>query len=177
MIRESLRSTLLGLFFTGLSGVCFACASLFVKLSGDVPICLIILARSVLQVVSTFTLNRCIWKQSLKPEGKILKLLLFGLLSFITIYGIYISFQRISLGEATVIISTCPIFVSLLDRTIFKTPVSYKTVAGGVTCIVGVVILCHSDSVVTGHDLQRMVGYGIVILATISQAGTFILVR
>ena len=102
----------------------------------------------------------------------------FGVLGFVTVYGIYISFRTISLGEATVIISTTPIFVALMERLMLGVPVPVTTTICGLVCSAGVVILTHSglDTVTAKHDMY-VVGFAIVTLATVTQAATFILVR
>ena len=175
-METSLRSKVFGLLFTGTSGVCFACASLFVKLCGDVPISLIILVRSLLQIITSLILNLTWWRQALNPKGKMTMLVGFGVLGFLAVYGIYLSFQSISLGEATVIISTCPVFVAIMERVLFKVSVPVSTMISGLVCSTGVVILTHSAM---GEDRHPVLGLGFVVvtLATIAQAATFILVR
>ena len=167
-----------GLLFTGTSGVCFACASLFVKLCGDVPISLIILVRSLLQIITSLILNLTSWRQPLNPKGKMKMLVGFGVLGFLAVYGIYLSFQSISLGEATVIISTCPVFVAIMERVLFKVSVPVSTMISGLVCSTGVVILTVTHSAM-GEDRHPVLGLGFVVvtLATIAQAATFILVR
>ena len=174
-----MKSKVLGLLFTGTSGACFACASLFVKLCGDVPISLIILVRSLLQIFSCLVLNQVSWRQTLNPKGKLTMLFGFGLLGFVTVYGVYLSFQTISLGEATVIISTCPIFVAVMERVFLGVPVPVPTTVSGLVCSAGVILLTHSG-VGAGETVRHGVygvGFAVVTLATVTQAATFILVR
>ena len=174
-----MKSKVLGLLFTGTSGACFACASLFVKLCGDVPISLIILVRSLLQIFSCLVLNFVSWRQTLNPKGKLTMLFGFGLLGFVTVYGVYLSFQTISLGEATVIISTCPIFVAVMERVFLGVPVPVPTTVSGLVCSAGVILLTRS-AVGAGEPVRHGVygvGFAVVTLATVTQAATFILVR
>lgn len=180
MNSGDLHSKIMGLVFTGTSGVCFACASLFVKLCGDIPISLIILTRSLLQITASLLLNRIFWKQPLYPKGKIRELVCFGVLGFLTVYGIYFAFQEISLGEATVILSTTPLFVAGMERVFLRVPLPGPTILSGVVCSVGVVLLSHSNvsAVREGVLMHRyLAGFGVVTLATITQAATFIIVR
>ena len=156
-------SKIVGLVFTGISGVCFALASLSVKMSGTIPLSLVILVRSVVQTSASLILNWVCWHENLLPRHKILPLLGFGVLSFLSIYGIYSSFQAIPLGAATVVISTCPVFVAVLERILLKTPVSCVTVVSGVMCSIGVLLLTHSgvrdihgiqDGIQSVHGIQ-----------------------
>ena len=179
-MEQRLYSNILGLVFTGLSGICFALASFSVKMSDEIPLSLVILVRSVVQMTSSFVINLCYYRENLRPKDKISSLLGFGALSFLSIYGIYFSFQVLPLGEATVVISTCPVFVALLERLLFKTPLSKIILVSGVMCSVGVVLLTHSgvqeDRSGVGSRLT-LLGYCVVTVATVTTAATFIMVR
>ena len=172
------QNTLIGFAFAALTGLCFASASLFIKLCSDIPISLIILVRSLAQIISSLILNMVVYKQKLNPEGKTITLCVFAFICFIITYAIYLAFQfkAISLGEIIVILSTCPIFVAIIERVVFKTSIPAIITISGAVCTIGAFLLSYSNIDAMGGYIYA-VGFGAVILATIAQAGTFIMIR
>ena len=172
------QNTLIGFSFAALTGLCFASASLFIKLCSDIPISMIILVRSLAQIISSLILNRVLYREKINPQGKTITLCVFAIICFFITYGIYLAFQykAISLGEIIVILSTCPIFVAIIERIIFKTPIPIVTTVSGAVCTVGAFLLSFANMEALGGYFYAA-GFSVVILATIAQAGTFIMIR
>ena len=172
------HNRVIGFTFAVLTGICFASKGLFVKLCGDIPLSLIIVARSLIQIITSFIFNQFIWKEKLNPKGKTAYLCLFGVLCFFVTYGNYMAFQYkpISLGEIIIILSTCPIFVALIERIVMKIPISTSIVLSGIVCTVGAFLLSYSNIKVVGGDMF-VNGLGAVILVTIAQAVKYIMIR
>ena len=172
------HNRLIGFIFAALTGLCFASKGLFVKMCSDIPISLIIVARSLVQVITSLFFNRLIWREKLNPPGKTVNLCVFAIICFFITYGIYLTFQlkTISLGEIIIILSTCPIFVAMIERALLKVPIPTATILSGLVCTVGATLLSYSNiRSVGGHMFA--IGLGVVLLSTVAQAGTFIMIR
>ena len=132
----------LGLILTTASGVLFAIASLFVKLSNTtVPAFEIVFFRLIIQTL--LVLPAAIWAQAdLLGEKKHRPYLVcFGAVNFASISCIYGSFTKLPLGDATVCISTTPIFTALLAYVFLKESWHVFDAAATFICLGGVVLI------------------------------------
>ena len=132
----------LGLFLTTASGILFAIASLFVKLSNTtVPAFQIVFFRLVFQTL--LVLPAAVWaKADLLGEKKHRAYLIcFGAVNFASISCIYGSFTKLPLGDATVCISTTPIFTAFLAYVFLKESWHLFDALATVVCIGGVVLI------------------------------------
>ena len=132
----------LGLFLTTASGVLFAIASLFVKLSNtSIPAFEIVFFRLVVQIL--LVLPAAVWaKADLLGEKKQRPYLVcFGAVNFASISCIYVSFTKLPLGDATVCISTTPIFTALLAYVFLKESWHFFDAVATFVCITGVVLI------------------------------------
>lgn len=121
LLQTSHLRTGLGLGLTTASGVFFALASLFVKLSNStIPAFEIVFIRLLLQTLAV--LPPAIWtKVDLLGERKRrLYLICFGAVNFVSISSIYGAFTKLPLGDATVCISATPIFTALFAYIFLK---------------------------------------------------------
>lgn len=132
----------LGLILTTCSGIMFAIASLFVKLSNTtIPAFEIIFFRLIIQTM--LVLPAAVWARAdLLGEKKHRPfLVLFGTVNFASISCIYGSFTRLPLGDATVCISTTPIFTALLAYVFLKESWHIFDAAATFICLGGVVLI------------------------------------
>ena len=132
----------LGLLLTTASGVLFAIASLFVKLSNTtIPAFEIVFFRLVIQTL--LVLPASVWaKADLLGERKQRPFLVcFGAVNFASVSCIYVSFTKLPLGDATVCISTTPIFTALLAYVFLKESWHLFDAAATFVCTGGVVLI------------------------------------
>ena len=132
----------LGLILTTASGILFAIASLFVKLSNTtIPAFEIVFFRLIIQIL--LVLPAAVWAQAdLLGEKKHRPYLVcFGVVNFASISCIYGSFTKLPLGDATVCISTTPIFTALLAYVFLKESWHIFDAAATFTCLGGVVLI------------------------------------
>ena len=132
----------LGLFLTTASGVLFAIASLFVKLSNTtIPAFEIVFFRLVIQTL--LVLPAAVWAKAdlLGKKEHRPYLICFGAVNFASISCIYGSFTKLPLGDATVCISTTPIFTAFLAYVFLKESWHIFDAVATFVCIVGVVLI------------------------------------
>lgn len=132
----------LGLFLTTASGILFAIASLFVKLSNTtIPAFEIVFFRLIIQTL--LVLPAAIWAQAdLLGEKKHRPFLVcFGAVNFASISCIYGSFTKLPLGDATVCISTTPIFTALVAYVFLKESWHIFDAVATFICLGGVVLI------------------------------------
>lgn len=133
-----------GLALTATSGVLFALASLFVKLSNtDIPAFEIIFVRLVIQTVlvqppAIYARVNIFGERKMRPY-----LVLFGAVNFASISAIYGAFTMLPLGDATVIISTTPIFTALFAYFFLKETWSKIEATGTFVCLTGIVLIAR----------------------------------
>lgn len=133
-----------GLALTAASGVLFALASLFVKLSNsDIPAFQIIFVRLVMQTVmvqppAIYARVNILGERKRRPY-----LLLFGAVNFASISAIYGAFTMLPLGDATVIISTTPIFTALFAYFFLKETWSKVEATATFICLTGIVLIAR----------------------------------
>lgn len=152
----------LGLILTTASGVLFAIASLFVKLSNTtIPAFEIVFFRLVIQTL--LVLPAAIWAQAdLLGEKKHRPYLVcFGAVNFASISCIYCSFTKLPLGDATVCISTTPIFTALLAYVFLKESWHIFDAAATFICLGGVVLITRPSFLFGSsgkkyHDVQNI---------------------
>lgn len=152
----------LGLILTTASGVLFAIASLFVKLSNTtIPAFEIVFFRLIIQTL--LVLPAAIWAQAdLLGEKKHRPYLVcFGAVNFASISCIYVSFTKLPLGDATVCISTTPIFTALLAYVFLKESWHIFDAAATFICLGGVVLITRPSFLFGSsgrkyHDVQNI---------------------
>ena len=131
-----------GLILTVASGILFAIASLFVKLSNTtIPAFEIVFVRLVTQTL--LVLPVAIWARAdLLGEKKYRPFLLcFGVVNFASISCIYSAFTELPLGDATVCISATPIFTAFLAYVFLKESWHIFDAVATFTCVGGVVLI------------------------------------
>ena len=149
----------LGLFLTTASGILFAIASLFVKLSNTtVPSFEIVFFRLIVQTL--LVLPAAVWaKADLLGEKKHRPFLIcFGAVNFASISCIYVSFTKLPLGDATVCISTTPIFTALLAYVFLKESWHLFDAVATFVCLAGVVLITR-PTFIFGSSGMEIVGY------------------
>lgn len=132
----------LGLFLTTASGILFAIASLFVKLSNTtIPAFEIVFFRLVIQIL--LVLPAAVWAKAdlLGEKNQRPYLICFGAVNFASISCIYFAFTKLPLGDATVCISTTPIFTALLAYVFLKESWHLFDAVATFVCINGVVLI------------------------------------
>ena len=132
----------LGLILTTASGVLFAIASLFVKLSNtSIPAFEIVFFRLVIQTV--LVVPGAIWARAdlLGEREHRPFLVCFGAVNFASVSCIYGSFTKLPLGDATVCISTTPIFTALVAYVFLKESWHIFDAIATFVCLGGVVLL------------------------------------
>lgn len=131
-----------GLALTTLSGILFALASLFVKLSNTtIPAFEIIFVRLVVQTV--FVIPPAIYSRAniLGDKKQRIFLIIFGAINFVCISSIYGAFTLLPLGDATVIISTTPVFTAIMAYFVLKEAWHKHDVVSTFFCLAGVVLI------------------------------------
>lgn len=131
-----------GLALTTLSGIFFAVASLFVKLSNTtIPAFEIIFVRLFLQTI--FVLPPAIYAGAnvIGERKQRISLALFGAFNFASISSVYGAFTLLPLGDATVFISTTPLFTGILAYFILKESWRKTDAASTFFCLVGIVLI------------------------------------
>lgn len=132
----------LGLFLTTASGILFAIASLFVKLSNTtIPSFEIVFFRLIIQTL--LVLPAAVWAQAdLLGEKKHRPYLVcFGAVNFASISCIYGSFTKLPLGDATVCISTTPIFTALVAYVFLRESWHIFDAVATFICLGGVILI------------------------------------
>ncbi|KAK3702893.1 hypothetical protein QZH41_014157, partial [Actinostola sp. cb2023] len=176
-----------GLALTTLSGVLFALASLFVKLSNSsVPAFEIIFVRLIVQTV--FVIPPAIYSRAnvLGEKKQRISLILFGAVNFASISSIYGAFTLLPLGDATVIISTTPVFTAIMAYLVLKEAWHKYDAASTFFSLAGVVLVTRPTFIFHGTqpnfhshvtETHRLIGYAVALLGAIIQSATFIIVR
>ncbi|XP_031568264.1 solute carrier family 35 member G1-like [Actinia tenebrosa] len=174
-----------GLALTTLSGIFFALASLFVKLSNTtIPAFEIIFVRLFLQTI--FVLPPAIYAGAnvIGEKKQRIFLTLFGAFNFLSISSVYGAFTLLPLGDATVFISTTPVFTGLLAYFILKESWRKTDAASSFLCLVGIILITRptfifgsSNSRSHMTETHRLIGYVVASLGAIIQSATFIMVR
>ena len=137
-------NTGIGLVMTAASGFLFALASLFVKLSNtDIPAFEIIFVRLVIQTVLVLPPAIYARVNILGGKKKRSYLVLFGAVNFASISAIYGAFTMLPLGDATVIISTTPVFTALLAYFFLKETWRKLEATATFICLTGIVLIAR----------------------------------
>ena len=148
----------LGLFLTTASGVLFAIASLFVKLSNStIPAFEIVFFRLVIQIL--LVLPVAVWARAdlLGEKKQRPYLVCFGAVNrFASISCIYFAFTKLPLGDATVCISTTPIFTALLAYVFLKESWHLFDAIATYVCISSVVLITR-PTFIFGSSGKRLV--------------------
>lgn len=132
----------MGLILTTASGILFAIASLFVKLSNTtIPAFEIVFFRLIIQTL--IVVPGAVWAQAdLLGEKKHRPYLVcFGAVNFASVSCIYGSFTKLPLGDATVCISTTPIFTALVAYVFLKESWHIFDAVATFICLGGVVLI------------------------------------
>lgn len=132
-----------GLALTTLSGILFALASLFVKLSNKstIPAFEIIFVRLVVQTL--FVIPPAIYSRAnlLGEKKQRIFLVIFGAINFACISSIYGAFTLLPLGDATVIISTTPVFTAIMAYLVLKEAWHKHDAVSTFLCLAGIVLI------------------------------------
>lgn len=131
-----------GLALTTLSGIFFALASLFVKLSNTtIPAFEIIFVRLFLQTI--FVLPPAIYAGTnvIGKKKQRISLTLFGAFNFASISSVYGAFTLLPLSDATVFISTTPVFTGILAYFILGESWRKTDAASTFLCLLGIVLI------------------------------------
>ena len=143
-----------GLGLTTISGILFALASLFVKLSNStIPAFEIVFIRLLFQTV--LVLPPAIWNNVtlLGERKRRFYLVCFGVVNFFSISSIYGAFTKLPLGDATVCISATPIFTALLAFIFLKEAWHKVDALATFICLAGIVLITRPTFIFGGQGI------------------------
>lgn len=146
-----------GLLLTTLSGVLFALASLFVKFSNTtIPAFEIIFVRLVIQTV--FVIPPAIYSRAnlLGESKQRIYLVIFGAINFACISSIYGAFTLLPLGDATVIISTTPVFTAIMAYFVLKEAWHKHDAVSTFFCLAGIVLITR-PTFIFGNQSSKLI--------------------
>lgn len=132
----------LGLALTTTSGIFFALASLFVKLSNTtIPAFEIVFVRLITQVL--LVLPPAIWTKTdlLGERKRRVFLICFGAVNFASISSIYGAFTKLPLGDATICISATPVFTALFAYIFLKEAWHKIDALATFVCLGGIILI------------------------------------
>ncbi|XP_048580261.1 solute carrier family 35 member G1-like [Nematostella vectensis] len=105
--------------------------------------------------------------------------MVYCVFNFASISAIYGAFTMLPLGDATVVISTTPVFTAILAYLVLLEPWHKMDVISTAICLLGVVLITrptfifHTDS----SRVHTFSGYIVALLGVILQSVTFTMVR
>jgi uncharacterized membrane protein len=141
-ISRIIPTRLLGMTYLALSAVIFSVMALLVSiLSRSLPSFEIVLARCSLQFL--FALLACLVYRVplLGPPGQRLWLLLRGALGFVAFSAYYFAIAHLTLGDATTIYFTSPLYTGIIAYVLLKEPMSWSDVVCTLCSVIGVVLI------------------------------------
>ncbi|CAL1297647.1 unnamed protein product, partial [Larinioides sclopetarius] len=140
MSTKSRKASLFkGLFFAMLSGVSFSIVSVIVKQMKNLHPGQLALYRLIATFVMTMPETVKIGQNPLGPPGFRFLLVLRGIFGGLSIFLNFIAFRYLGLGEASAIIFSSPVVVTIFAKIFFKEPCSTLQSIAVMLTVVGII--------------------------------------
>ncbi|CAL1262457.1 unnamed protein product [Larinioides sclopetarius] len=149
--RQTSRSR--GLFFAMLSGVSFSIASVIVKRMKNLHPGQLALYRFIGTFVMSMPETVKTGQNPFGPREFRFFLVLRGVFGGLSIFLNFISFRYLSLGEASVLIFSSPVVVTVFARIFFKEPCNFFQSISVMLTVIGIVFITKLPARLTANPL------------------------
>lgn len=169
-----------GLFYSSMSSVFFSLSSVIVKYVSDIKASELAVLRFV--GILVFTLPLVIYSRE-DPFGprKVRHLLILrGLVGATSLYLRFVAFQNLPIADASVIVFSIPVFVSVLARIFLKEPCGFFHAFTVFLTLVGIVLLTKLpiiNDVVSKSSPAYYYGISAALGSTVFGASVYIVIR
>lgn len=169
-----------GLFYSSMSSVFFSLSSVIVKYVSDIKASELAVLRFV--GILIFTLPLVIYSRE-DPFGprKVRHLLILrGLVGATSLYLRFVAFQNLPIADASVIVFSIPVFVSVLARIFLKEPCGFFHAFTVFLTLVGIVLLTKLpiiNDVVSKSSPAYYYGISAALGSTVFGASVYIVIR
>ncbi|KAI1289675.1 Solute carrier family 35 member G1 [Halotydeus destructor] len=182
LVGKLRKIPLAGIILATISGVIFATGSFCVTLTPKVEPLMVLISRSLLQVV-VFMIAAIVSKTSLLGVREERWTLIFrGVAGAVAVGSSYSALHLLPLADASSIVFSSPVFVFVLACFVLGEPCGLFQVVMVVITVSGVVLISKPTFIFGGHDtksleLSRLKGTIFALMASVALGFGFILVR
>ncbi|XP_055949191.1 solute carrier family 35 member G1-like [Argiope bruennichi] len=170
-----------GLIFAILSGVSFSVVSVIVKQMKNLHPGQLSLYRFIAMFIMSMPETVKIGLNPLGPPNYRLLLVLRGILGGINVFLNFLSFQYLALGEASVIIFSSPVVVTIFARIFFKEPCNIFQTITVILTVIGIIFTTKLPSHLTDipiiYNSEKIYGFLAAIFALCSVSSLVLLTR
>lgn len=169
-----------GLFYSSMSSVFFSLSSVIVKYVDDINASELAVLRFVGILIFTLPLVIYSREDPFGPRPARHLLIIRGLVGATSLYLRFVAFQNLPIADASVIVFSIPVFVSVLARIFLKEPCGLFHAFTVLLTLVGIVLLTKLpiiDDVISKSSPAYYYGISAALGSTVFGASVYIVIR